>query len=112
MVRSDPPVRGRPGRHQVEQRARGPVQGPSASLPFPLLCLAAHLWLTAPLVSQIGKWIFFACIIVSFVLLLWEARKARAIVKSRDISYAHTNLMAHSWYALRRCVALSFTRRG
>ncbi|GAA5916213.1 hypothetical protein JCM8208_000035 [Rhodotorula glutinis] len=50
---------------------------------------------------KIGKWIFFACIIVSFVLLLWEARKARAIVKSRDISYAHTNLMAHSWYALR-----------
>ena len=45
--------------------------------------------------SQIGKWIFFACIIVSFLLALWDARKARAIVKSRDISYAFTNVMAH-----------------
>ena len=35
--------------------------------------------------AQIGKWIFFACIIVSFLLALWDARKARAIVKSRDI---------------------------
>ncbi|TNY17757.1 hypothetical protein DMC30DRAFT_419470 [Rhodotorula diobovata] len=50
---------------------------------------------------KIGKWIFFACIVVSYLLLLWEARKARAIVKSRDISYAFTNVMAHSWYALR-----------
>lgn len=45
--------------------------------------------------AQIGKWIFFACIIVSFLLALWDARKARAIVKSRDISYAFTNVMAH-----------------
>ncbi|GAA6058278.1 hypothetical protein JCM3770_002888 [Rhodotorula araucariae] len=50
---------------------------------------------------SIGKWIFFGCIIFSFLLLLWEARKARAIVKSRDISYAFTNVMSHNWYALR-----------
>lgn len=53
-----------------------------------------------PLV-QIGKWIFFGCIVFSYLLLLWEARKARAIVKSRDISYAFTNVMSHNWYALR-----------
>ena len=45
---------------------------------------------------------------MSYLLLLWEARKARAIVKSRDISYAFTNVMAHSWYALRRSVRLPF----
>ncbi|BGP28077.1 vacuole protein [Rhodotorula toruloides] len=50
---------------------------------------------------NIGKWIFFGCIVLSYLLLLWEARKARAIVKSRDISYAFTNVMAHEWYALR-----------
>ncbi|GAA5902536.1 uncharacterized protein JCM6883_001441 [Sporobolomyces salmoneus] len=50
---------------------------------------------------SIGKWIFFGCIIFSFLLLLWEARKARAIVKSRDISYAFTNVMSQNWYALR-----------
>lgn len=42
-----------------------------------------------------------SCIVFSYLLLLWEARKARAIVKSRDISYAFTNVMAHEWYALR-----------
>ncbi|GAA5956816.1 hypothetical protein JCM21900_004349 [Sporobolomyces salmonicolor] len=50
---------------------------------------------------SIGKWIFFGCIIFSFLLLLWEARKARAIIKSRDISYAFTNVMSQNWYALR-----------
>ncbi|GAA5997438.1 uncharacterized protein JCM10292_000847 [Rhodotorula paludigena] len=50
---------------------------------------------------KIGKWIFFGCIVFSYLLLLWEARKARAIVKSRDISYAFTNVMSHNWYALR-----------
>lgn len=48
-----------------------------------------------------GKWIFTACIIVSFLLLAWEARKARAIIKSRDISYAFTNVMSQHWYSLR-----------
>jgi hypothetical protein len=51
--------------------------------------------------GQIGKWIFFGCIIFSFLLLLWEARKSRAIIKSRDISYAFTNVMSQNWYALR-----------
>ncbi|BGP20756.1 Potassium transporter [Rhodosporidiobolus nylandii] len=50
---------------------------------------------------SIGKWIFFGCIIFSFLLLLWEGRKARAIIKSRDISYAFTNVMSQNWYALR-----------
>lgn len=43
---------------------------------------------------SIGKWIFFGCIIFSFLLLAWEARKSRAIIRSRDISYAYTNVMA------------------
>lgn len=33
-----------------------------------------------------GKWVFTGCIIFSFLLLAWEARKSRAIIKSRDIS--------------------------
>ncbi|POV98189.1 hypothetical protein PSTT_14571 [Puccinia striiformis] len=45
---------------------------------------------------KIGKWIFFACIIFSFLLLLWEAKKSRSIIRSRDISYAFTNIMAVS----------------
>lgn len=50
---------------------------------------------------SIGKWIFTGCIIFSFLLLAWEARKARAIIKSRDISYAFTNVMSQNFYSLR-----------
>lgn len=37
-----------------------------------------------------GKWVFCGCIIFGFLLLAYEAHKARAIIRSRDISYAYT----------------------
>lgn len=39
---------------------------------------------------SISRWIFTGCIIFSFLLLAYEAHKARAIMRSRDISYAYT----------------------
>ncbi|SNX82644.1 uncharacterized protein MEPE_01350 [Melanopsichium pennsylvanicum] len=48
-----------------------------------------------------GRWIFTGCIIFSFLLLAYEAYKSRAIIKSRDISYAYTNVMANNYYSLR-----------
>jgi uncharacterized membrane protein len=70
-----------------------------------VLLLASNHWAGSILMStggssamnvpfKIGKWIFFGCIIFSFLLLLWEAKKSRAIIRSRDISYAFTNVMA------------------
>ncbi|CAH7675380.1 hypothetical protein BY996DRAFT_6686503 [Phakopsora pachyrhizi] len=50
---------------------------------------------------SIGKWIFFGCIIFSFLLLLWEAKKSKAIIRSRDISYAFTNVMANNYYSMK-----------
>ncbi|OAV93610.1 hypothetical protein PTTG_02984 [Puccinia triticina 1-1 BBBD Race 1] len=50
---------------------------------------------------KIGKWIFFGCIIFSFLLLAWEAKKSRAIIRSRDISYAFTNVMANNYYSIK-----------
>ncbi|EHS63835.1 uncharacterized protein PGTG_21874 [Puccinia graminis f. sp. tritici CRL 75-36-700-3] len=50
---------------------------------------------------KVGKWIFFGCIIFSFLLLFWEAKKSRAIIKSRDISYAFTNVMANNYYSMK-----------
>ena len=49
----------------------------------------------------IGKWVFTGCIILSFLLLAWEARKARAIIRSRDISYAFTNIMSQDFYSMK-----------
>jgi len=50
---------------------------------------------------KIGKWLFVGCIIFSFLLLAYEARKARKIINSRDISYAFTNVMSNNYYSLR-----------
>ncbi len=49
---------------------------------------------------EYAKWIFFGCILFSFFLLAYEAHRARAIVRSRDISYAFTNVMANNWYSI------------
>jgi len=50
---------------------------------------------------SIGKWLFVGCIIFSFLLLAYEARKSKKIIASRDISYAFTNIMANHYYSLR-----------
>lgn len=50
---------------------------------------------------SIGKWLFVGCIIFSFLLLAYEAHKAKKIIASRDISYAFTNIMANNYYSLR-----------
>ncbi|GJJ07262.1 hypothetical protein Clacol_001462 [Clathrus columnatus] len=36
--------------------------------------------------------------------LAYEARKAKKIIASRDISYSFTNVMTHNYYSLRNCV--------
>lgn len=48
-----------------------------------------------------GKWLFVGCIILSFLLLGYEAHKAKKIIASRDISYAFSNVMANNYYSLR-----------
>jgi hypothetical protein len=51
--------------------------------------------------AHITKWLFIACIILSFALLAYETRKTKKIIASRDISYAFTNIMANHYYSLR-----------
>jgi hypothetical protein len=55
-----------------------------------------------PIDFNIGKWIFFGCIILGFLLLAFEARKAKKIIKSRDISYTFTNVLANNYYSLSK----------
>lgn len=38
--------------------------------------------------------------VLTFSQLAYEARKARKIIASRDISYAFTNVMANNYYSL------------
>ncbi|KAF9095685.1 hypothetical protein BGX29_003466 [Mortierella sp. GBA35] len=50
---------------------------------------------------EIYKWVFAACIILSFILLAWDMKKAVAIINSRDISYAFTSMIAYRYYAIK-----------
>ncbi|RHZ75309.1 hypothetical protein Glove_216g112 [Diversispora epigaea] len=49
---------------------------------------------------SISKWIFVGSIVISYILLFWEIKKARAIVISGDISFAFTNMIAYRYYTL------------
>ncbi|ORX92608.1 hypothetical protein K493DRAFT_225285 [Basidiobolus meristosporus CBS 931.73] len=47
------------------------------------------------------RWIFVGSIFVSYILLFLEARKARAVILSRDISFTFTSIIANRYYTLR-----------
>ncbi|CAO3599148.1 unnamed protein product [Absidia cylindrospora] len=49
----------------------------------------------------ISKWIYVACIALSFILLAWDIRKARIVIASRDISYAATNNMVSKYMSVK-----------
>ncbi|KAG2220906.1 hypothetical protein INT45_013035, partial [Circinella minor] len=49
----------------------------------------------------ISKWIFVACIILSFLLLAWDVYKCRSVIATRDISLGVTNVMAYRYYSIR-----------
>ncbi|KAF9384404.1 hypothetical protein BGX21_001312 [Mortierella sp. AD011] len=74
--------------------------------------LVAGTWSTSLVDGQISlndinisfviyKWIFAACIILSFILLAWDMKKAVVIIQSRDISYAFTSMIAYRYYAIK-----------
>lgn len=50
---------------------------------------------------EVYKWLFSGCILLGFLLLGLEIRRARAIIKSRDISHAFTSLIASRFYTVR-----------
>ncbi|KAK3829253.1 MAG: hypothetical protein J3Q66DRAFT_27115 [Benniella sp.] len=50
---------------------------------------------------EVYKWLFSGCILLGFLLLGLEIRRARAIILSRDISYAFTSLIASRFYSVR-----------
>jgi hypothetical protein len=49
----------------------------------------------------ISKWVFCVAILISFIILAWDIKKARPIIISKDISYTFTSLIATRFYTLR-----------
>ncbi|KAF9959553.1 hypothetical protein BGZ72_009388 [Mortierella alpina] len=50
---------------------------------------------------DVFKYIFTGCIVFGFILLALEMRRAKAIVASKDISYAFTSQIASRYYTVR-----------
>ncbi|KAI8384995.1 uncharacterized protein BYT42DRAFT_564317 [Radiomyces spectabilis] len=51
--------------------------------------------------TEVSKWVFLSAIIISFILLFWDAIKARRIIASRDIAYAFTSVMVNRYYSIK-----------
>ncbi|KAG0260494.1 hypothetical protein BG011_001863 [Mortierella polycephala] len=60
-----------------------------------------ELQLFGELPFEVYKWLFSGCILLGFLLLGLDIRRARAIIISRDISYAFTSLIASRYYTVR-----------
>lgn len=54
----------------------------------------------ASIPPDVAKWIFLGAIMISFIILFWEIRKARITIASRDISLAFFNEIANRWYSV------------
>ncbi|KAJ3106455.1 hypothetical protein HDU96_008217 [Phlyctochytrium bullatum] len=51
--------------------------------------------------KEIRPYLILASVVISFVLLFIDWRKAQIIIKSRDISYSFTSTIAYRYYVLR-----------
>jgi hypothetical protein len=71
-------------------------------------CVQKKIGGCIPIDFNVGKWLFVGCIIFSFLLLAYEARKTKKIIASRDISYAFTNVMANNYYSLSASPSIGY----
>lgn len=51
---------------------------------------------------SIARWIFAGCILLSFLLLATDFRKANKVMKSEDISYAVSNTIVSGFLCLQK----------
>jgi hypothetical protein len=69
-----------------------------------IVLLAFDRWSTSikPYVPfNISRWIFAGCIILSFVLLLYEYIVAYKVIRGRNVSLTYTNPLARNLYSIR-----------
>ena len=58
-----------------------------------------------------AMWIYLGSIVVSYFLLFLDMRKARKIIKSRDISFGYTSPLAYYYYCLTSYSYFCFFQR-
>ncbi|KAI9489215.1 hypothetical protein BDB00DRAFT_632482 [Zychaea mexicana] len=67
-----------------------------------LLALDNQMYAEPVIPTETSKWIFLASIIVSYLLLFWDMVKTRKIIRSRNISFAFTSIIASRYYSIRK----------
>lgn len=65
------------------------------------LLVIGQTTVTPAIPTEYSKWIFFACIMVSFLLLAWDMLKARRILKTHDISFAFTSVITNRYLSMK-----------
>ncbi|KAG0289355.1 hypothetical protein BGZ96_007080 [Linnemannia gamsii] len=60
---------------------------------------------------SIARWVFTGCILLSFLLLATDFRKANKVIKSDDISYAVSNTIVSGFYCLQKYDYFCFIER-
>jgi hypothetical protein len=72
------------------------------------LLVIGQTTVTPAIPTNISKWIFFGCIMVSFLFLIWDMIKARRTLATRDISFAFTSVIANNYLSMKdyRCYCL------
>ncbi|KAI8366536.1 hypothetical protein BD560DRAFT_400619 [Blakeslea trispora] len=65
------------------------------------LMVIGQTTVTPAIPTEISKWIFFACIIISFLLLLWDIYKAHKILKTDNISLSFTSVITHRYLSMK-----------
>ncbi|KAJ1564230.1 hypothetical protein HK096_009021 [Nowakowskiella sp. JEL0078] len=64
-------------------------------------CINNNAWSASLIPSDTRPWIILASIMLSFVLLFIDWKKAATIIRSQDISYAFTSTIVNRYYVLK-----------
>lgn len=64
------------------------------------LLVIGQTTVTPAIPTEYSKWVFFACIMVSFLLIIWDMFKAKRIIATHDISSAFTSVIANRYLSM------------
>ncbi|KAI8367861.1 hypothetical protein EDC96DRAFT_543726 [Choanephora cucurbitarum] len=65
------------------------------------LMVIGQTTVTPAIPTEISKWIFFVCIIISFLLLIWDMYKAQKILKTDNISLSFASVITHRYLSMK-----------
>lgn len=65
------------------------------------LLVIGQTTVTPAIPTEYSKWIFLICILVSYLLIIWDLIKSRRILASKDISGAFTSAIVNKYLSIK-----------